>query len=123
MAKKVRRHRASFLAWMNSIGVQPNEMGNVHNYGGGRAYNKPPSVGVCSIAWGFRRRILKVTWDLNVLPCSFDPNATIRFGNLRSQTLEEIFSGPAYRDFIKTHLENRLGDYPVCLACERYFNF
>jgi MoaA/NifB/PqqE/SkfB family radical SAM enzyme len=118
---EVRQQRADFSAWVQSIGVQSNEIGNVHNFGDGRTYNKPATEGVCSVAWGFRQRILQVTWNLDVVPCCFDYNASVKFGNLREQSLEEIFSSPAYHSFIKAHREGRIGDYPVCVACERCF--
>ena len=68
-----------------------------------------------------RRRILQVTWDLDVIPCCFDFNATVTFGNLREQSLAEIFAGETYRKFIEAHLANQIEVYPVCVGCERCF--
>lgn len=117
----MRQQRDEFLRWTDKIGVQKNTANNVHNYGSGRAYNAPPAEGLCSVAWGKRRRYLQVTWDLNVIPCCFDFNATVTFGNLRETSLEEIFAGEIYREFIEAHLANQIDDYPVCVGCERCF--
>ncbi len=66
---ELRAERLRFMAWTEEIGIARNEVGNVHNYGGGRDYNVTPQEGLCSVAWGMRRRILQVTWDLKAIPC------------------------------------------------------
>jgi MoaA/NifB/PqqE/SkfB family radical SAM enzyme len=108
-----------FCSWLDSLGVTVYRERDLHNYGSGRTYNSVQEQLPCSVAWGFRRRVLQVTWDLFVIPCCFDSNAEVKLGNLRSQTLPEIFQSDFYRDFIQSHLENRLEDYPVCQACDR----
>lgn len=119
--EEAKRQRRQFLQWTESLGIRRNEVGALHNYGGGRAYNSVPIEGVCSVVWGLRRRILQVTWDLKVIPCCFDFDASVVLGDLRRQTLREVFDGAPYRRFLKAHLENALSDYPVCRGCERCF--
>lgn len=92
----------------------------LHNYGQGRTYN-PPGLGpdrVCSIVAGHRREILVVTWDLNVVPCSFDFDATVVFGNLRETTLEAVFDSPAHHAFIAAHRAGLGGRHAVCANCD-----
>ena len=113
--------RDTFIQWIRSAGAYLEEEFFPHNYGGGRNYRKIPSQGLCSIVWGKRRDILQITWDMKVIPCCFDYNAGVVFGDLRTQSLDEIFSSEAYLKFIKAHQENQLNDYPVCLGCERCF--
>ncbi len=115
----VKKERAVFKRWAEEIGVELNELDEVHNYGDGRGYNEPPTEGLCSVAWGLRQRILQVTWNLDVIPCCFDFNASIVFGNLRQQTVEDVFAGESYRAFIEAHLANDLRGYTVCEGCER----
>lgn len=91
----------------------------LHNFGNGRKYNASGTGAACSVVWGFRKRVLQVTWDLKVVPCCFDFNSTIVLGDLRQQTLDEIFTSATYRQFIDAHVEDRLHDYPVCSTCER----
>jgi hypothetical protein len=119
--EEAKRARRQFLLWTQSLGIGRHEVGALHNYGSGRAYNKPPAEGLCSVAWGLRRRVLQVTWDLKVIPCCFDFDASVVLGDLRTQTLRDVFDGEPYRRFLVAHLDNRLDDYPVCQACERCF--
>lgn len=110
---------AEFRRWLADLGVETVRQRSLHNYGNGRGYNPVDTTTPCSVAWGFRRRVLQVTWDLDVIPCCFDFNATIRFGNLRHQTLAEILRGTSYERFVDDHLADRLEGYPVCRGCER----
>nr|WP_247682635.1 radical SAM/SPASM domain-containing protein [Pseudoalteromonas sp. MMG013] len=107
--------------WLHDQGVKVFRQNVIHNYGGGRAYNKPETKGVCSVAWGFRKRILQITWDLDVIPCCFDSNSTVKFGNLKSQSLQDIFESQQYKRFIDAHINNEIADYDVCVKCERCF--
>lgn len=110
--------RLEFKAWIESLGFSFAPERRLHNYGDGRAYNKPEER-LCPVVKDVRRSILQVTWDLDVIPCCYDYNATIPFGNLRIQTLEEIFTSPPYKAFIKAHLSNNLENYPICQNCEK----
>lgn len=107
---------ASFLETWRARGVLVRSR-ELHNYGA-RTYNPAGSL-LCSVVWGYRRRVLQVTWDLNVIPCCFDLNAEIVLGNLREMTLDDVFRGLAYARFVAAHIENRLEDYLPCLTCER----
>lgn len=111
--------RQGLLDWMESLGLETFRERALHNYGSGRAYNPPGAKAPCSVTWGLRSRILQVTWDLDVIPCCFDFNAEVKLGNLRHQTLAEVFGGAAYRKFFEAHLTDRLEEYPICLGCER----
>lgn len=110
---------AAFRSWLAELGVETVRERTLHNYGNGRSYNDIETDVPCSVTWGYRRRILQVTWDLHVIPCCFDFNAEVRFGNLRHQSLEEILRGPEYEQFIEDHTQNQLEKYPVCQGCER----
>jgi uncharacterized Fe-S cluster-containing radical SAM superfamily enzyme len=108
-----------FSDWLDTLGVAVLRERDLHNYGDGRTYNAVRSQLPCSVAWGFRRRVLQVTWDLHVIPCCFDSDAEVKLGNLRTQSLAEIFRSDFYQRFIQGHLDDRLEEYPVCLACDR----
>lgn len=111
--------RAPFLEWLQTLDVKIGEMPLIHNFGDGRAYNKPGEK-MCPVVNGLRKSLLNITWDLNVIPCCFDYNATIPFGNLRTQTLEEIFNSPSYFQFVLSHQTNQLSQYSVCQNCEKF---
>lgn len=110
--------RAAFCSWVHNLGFKIKEWSYVHNYGDGRNYNAPQDK-MCPVINGKRRKLLNITWDLNVIPCCYDFNATIRFGNLKEKSLEEIFSGPEYFNFVLAHKINDLSRYPVCQNCEK----
>lgn len=111
--------KLAFYQWAKELGFAIGEWFSLHNYGDGRSYNAPNEEKMCPVIDGRRRNILNVTWDLNVVPCCFDFNATIRFGNLRENTLEEIFSSPEYFRFVLAHKMNDLAAYSVCQNCEK----
>lgn len=113
--------RKEIDSWLLGLGVNKVSKHNMHNYGGGREYNQPPKEGVCSVVWGYRKRVLQITWDLNIIPCCFDSNSTVIFGNLRESSLAKIFQNERYIEFINSHKDNNLTGYPVCEKCERCF--
>lgn len=112
----------TFIQWLSEMGMSYTTETVLHNYGEGREFNRRRSEGVCSIVWGLRREILQITWDLKVIPCCFDFNASIVLGDLREQSLKEIFSSPSYLEFIQAHQEGSLSLYAPCAQCERDFN-
>ncbi|MDR3175142.1 MAG: SPASM domain-containing protein [Desulfovibrio sp.] len=73
----------------------------------------------CGVAWGLFRDRINVTWDMNVVPCCQDFDNHIVLGNLRHTSVEEIFGGPVYRDFIRAHWSGDLSAWPLCRGCER----
>lgn len=90
-----------------------------HNYSNGRSYN-PASEAICPVVLGQRNKILQVTWDLNVIPCCYDFDASMKFGNLRESTLDEIFNSNAYKHFVLSHIRKDLSQFPACVGCEKY---
>ena len=112
----------AFTHRIEDLGISYTTKMPQHNFGSGRHYNTPPKKGICSIVWGYRKEILQITWDLKVIPCCLDFNASSVFGDLRTHTLQEIFSSPAYKAFIQSHQNNDLTPYPSCNNCERDFS-
>ena len=111
--------KEAFCTWAQDLGFKIRPWSYVHNYGNGRDYNAPQQEKMCPVINGRRRNILNITWNLDVIPCCYDFNATIRFGNLREQTLSEIFSSPEYFNFLLAHKTGDLAAYPVCQGCEK----
>ena len=111
--------RNAFCEWASKLGFDVGEWPYVHNYGDGRGYNPPKQDVMCPVINGHRRHVLHITWDLDVVPCCYDFNATIRFGHLRHQSLDEIFSSREYLNFYLAHQTGSLSAYPVCQNCEK----
>jgi MoaA/NifB/PqqE/SkfB family radical SAM enzyme len=111
--------KVDFCQWVQTLGLSTRPWEYVHNYSSGRNYNPANTTKVCPVISGRRKNILNITWDLRVIPCCYDFNATISFGNLRTQSLEEIFSSPAYLNFVIAQQTGFLSAYPVCQNCEK----
>ncbi len=111
--------RTLFCKWAQELGFEIREWAYVHNYSNGREYNRPEPQRLCPVIQGYRKKILNITWDLQVIPCCYDFNATISFGNLRAQSLEEIFSSEEYLSFLTAHANQDLAMYPICQQCEK----
>jgi radical SAM protein with 4Fe4S-binding SPASM domain len=60
---------------------------------------------------------LVVTANGDVTVCCVDWNKKTAVGNLREQSLAEIWNGPELRAFRRMHLENRRHENPACRNC------
>jgi MoaA/NifB/PqqE/SkfB family radical SAM enzyme len=109
----------AFCRFAIDLGFEVGLWDYVHNYSSGRHYNLPNAEKMCPVINGKRKEILNITWDLNIVPCCYDFNSTIPFGNLRGQTLDEVFSSPEYLSFLLAHQTNHLLDYSICNNCEK----
>jgi MoaA/NifB/PqqE/SkfB family radical SAM enzyme len=91
---------------------------DLHNRGDGRAYAVPSSFKRCYYGLtASRRRQLTIDCDMNVCACIMDYNSSVKFGNLREQSLEEIYAGQAYKDFVRSLYLQDFSKYPVCAGC------
>jgi hypothetical protein len=118
-AENEKAELSNFLReWQDAAGGDVRERA-LHNFGDGRRFNAAGKGAPCSVVGGFRSRVLQVTWDLKVVPCCFDFDASIVLGDLRVQTPDEIFASTTYLAFIAAHRTDDLHEYPVCTACER----
>lgn len=57
-----------------------------------------------------------VTWDGKVVPCCFDKDAAHVMGDLKKQSLREIWNGEAYRQFRSALLRSRR-EIDICTNC------
>lgn len=68
---------------------------------------------VCQALW----KQLVIHWNGDVVPCCTDIEGKLHLGNLREQTLEEVWNGEPMRDLRRAHTEGRRkGLYP-CDGC------
>jgi MoaA/NifB/PqqE/SkfB family radical SAM enzyme len=88
----------------------------LHNYGKARCY-RPAKTTACSILGGCRASILQVTWDLKVIPCCFDFDASMILGDLRELSLHSILHGEVLDRLRQAHQDGNLHDYPICMEC------
>jgi hypothetical protein len=88
-----------------------------HNYGNGRSF-RDKNKNTCSIVKGRRHRILQITYDCKVIPCCFDYNAAVVWGNLQENSLRDIFNDVSYLNFIKKHHEHKEECFSICKNCD-----
>ena len=113
--------KLSLKLWLENLkgyGMKIHNETAPHNWGSAYPFRKISSS-TCSVVSGFRSRVLQVTWNGDVIPCCFDYNADVAFGNLLVDDLESIFSSEKYRCFIARHKENDISGYPPCKFCHR----
>lgn len=57
--------------------------------------------------------------DGTVTACCFDPTGRLPFGNVKSQSIREVYNSPKYLAFRVAHNENRADEYEICKGCTR----
>ena len=89
---------------------------SLHNYGGGRAYNPLGKriVSVCYFPW----TSMSVLWDGRVVTCCMDSNGVQVLGDLNTQTVQEVWNGPALAGTRESFGKLDYSKYPVCLSCD-----
>lgn len=121
---KLKNLKLEFIDWLLESGMAKDRIfgQELHNFGCG--FDEFPvfdKTVPCSILWGSRRSQLNISWDLNVFPCSYDFNTEYIWGNLKKQSLEEIFKGEARKNFLQKMLLGK-GKMPLmcwgCYTCE-----
>jgi radical SAM protein with 4Fe4S-binding SPASM domain len=66
----------------------------------------------CKFLW----HSLIIAWDGRVLPCCFDYDAKMPLGDLKTQSMMEIWNGAAYVELRRAELEHR-NFSPLCANC------
>lgn len=60
-----------------------------------------------------------VLWDGKVSLCCFDPLLKHELGDLKKQTIREIYNSPWYTQFREDHYNNQAAKYDLCAKCTR----
>lgn len=60
-----------------------------------------------------------VTHDGKVTTCCFDPSGKQVFGDLKTQTIREVYASPVYQQFREAHFKEEADRYAICAACTR----
>jgi hypothetical protein len=102
------------LQWAGKAAVG---FSTLHNYGGGRPYQKPRQhSGKCPIV---SQPILQVLWDGRVTACCYDFNGAMILGDLKRQTIAEIWQGERYRRLRRAQETEDFSQFPLCRDCDR----
>lgn len=75
--------------------------------------NKPELAKPCDRLW----RHLCILWDGTVVPCEFDFDKIYPLGNIKNESLAEIWNGERIINLRKLHLSGNRGDIDLCKSC------
>ena len=90
-----------------------------HNYGDGRDFNKTEGKAKpCPI---LNEPIFQILWTGEVVPCCYDFDGKMILGDLREQTIEEIWEGERYQAIREAHVTGDFREWPVCVTCDKRF--
>jgi hypothetical protein len=89
---------------------------SLHNYGGGRAYNRVGEriVSVCFYPW----TALSVLCDGRAVTCCMDYNGVQGVGDLNFQSVMEIWNGPALSAIRRNFGKLDYSGFSTCLCCD-----
>jgi len=60
-----------------------------------------------------------ILYDGRVTPCCFDPTGKVVFGDLRKQSLREVYASPEYVRFRADHVADQADRWEICRNCTR----
>lgn len=61
-----------------------------------------------------------IKWDGTVVPCCQDVNGVYALGNMRDNTLGELWNSKKMQDLRRMHIEGRGGEVELCKGCNMY---
>lgn len=62
---------------------------------------------------------ISVHRDGRVNLCCYDPRSVYSFGDLKTQTLREVYNSSKYVEFREWHRDNQAAKHPLCKVCSR----
>jgi radical SAM protein with 4Fe4S-binding SPASM domain len=65
--------------------------------------------------------ILQILWNGDVVPCCYDFDGRMVLGNLRQQSIAEIWNGAAYGKLRRADEALDFSAYPICQVCDKRF--
>ena len=107
------------ILWRSLIDKNASDRLNItslHNYGGGRAYNRAGEkiVSICFYPW----TAMSVLWDGRVVTCCMDYNGAQVMGDLNVQTVKEIWNGPVLSSVRRKFGKREYSGFPTCMHCD-----
>jgi radical SAM protein with 4Fe4S-binding SPASM domain len=89
----------------------------VHNWSGARAsagLHLPEAERYCS--WPFKA--IQIQWDGTVSPCCFDYDGSVRLGDVKTNTVKEVWTGERFEAFRRPWRERKSYSIPLCRNCD-----
>tara|TARA_B100000686_G_C16796004_1_gene982400 strand:+ start:3260 stop:4456 length:1197 start_codon:yes stop_codon:yes gene_type:complete len=83
-----------------------------------KEYNRRNSA-PCNQLWKW----MVIYWDGSVVPCCLDMFSSTVLGNLEKNSIEEIWTGPAYTKFRNKMTKRQRFDIPICQDCDLHLGW
>ena len=90
----------------------------LHNYLYGRNYNKV-KVNNFRLTCLKPQTTMQILWNGDVCACCYDFNGDIILGNIRNNSLYDVFNSKKYNDFCKRHFLMQFDKLKFCNICDR----
>lgn len=103
------------LKRLKTLGLDRVVRRSPHNWGGALGTAPETKLHACTFPWYG----LAVLSDGRVTPCPQDFFGQIELGNALETPLMDIWQAKESQSLRRAHAGLELGDYPVCLACDR----
>lgn len=87
---------------------------SLHNFGGGRVYHKEKKIfSICNYPW----RTMLILHDGKVVICCLDYNGVQVVGDVKKNSIEEIWNSKRYKMVRDDFKKLRYDKYPICMKC------
>lgn len=111
---------SKFFVFLTQWGLKTTvSLARLHNYGYGRKFNAPAvskKNRKCPIV---SRPITQVLWNGLVVPCCYDFDGRIVLGDLKTESVIDVWNGDKYNNFRKLHKNREYEKLPICLNCDK----
>jgi radical SAM protein with 4Fe4S-binding SPASM domain len=77
---------------------------------------------VCPVVWGGWANQLYVRWNLDIGSCCVNGTFGYILGNIKNNSLDDIFTSKRYIDFYNKHWACDIDDIPLCRRCDYAFD-
>lgn len=116
--KETSQEIKNFIAQFKNFGVDEIRTPHFHNWGNetiGKGYfaKNKNNFYYCE----FPYKIMSIQWDGTVVPCGLDYNSKYVLGDVKKNTLMEIWNGPQMREFRGKLAEKKHSEIELCKDC------
>jgi radical SAM protein with 4Fe4S-binding SPASM domain len=101
-----------FSTWDGNAG----DINELVNRGGRTAGAVDKSAVACTLPW----EVMTIAWNGDVVPCCYDYDAKVVLGNMKEQSLSDIWNGEKLQAIRMEFIENKVTN-PLCKKCEKLY--
>lgn len=111
-----RRRKRAFLSRFHGLPLDRVEVKELHNWAGEiKAKERSKKFVPCTFLW----QALVIFWDGSVLPCTQDFHGCYALGNVREESLAQVWNGDRMIGLREKMLRRDIGDLETCSQCDR----